>query len=148
MIRARQTTGDDGSFRFPALVTGHYSVRVEREGFKTETQTGLTLEVTQELVVNTALEVGTATQEVTVTGEAPVVNTTNASLGGLVNESKMADLPLNGRNYTDLTFMQPGVSITTNASSSSATGRDTRHSVQQRRGPGPVEPVSRSTGLI
>ena len=116
------TTGDDGSFRFPALVAGHYSVRVEKEGFKTQTQTGLTLEVAQEMVVNSALEVGTSTQEVTVTGEAPMVNTTNSSLGGLVNEDKMADLPLNGRNYTDLTFMQPGVSITANAGSSNPQG--------------------------
>ena len=125
------TTGDDGSFRFPALGTGHYSVRVEKEGFKTETQTGLTLEVAQEMVVNTALEVGASTQEVTVTGEAPVVNTTNSSLGGLVNENKMADLPLNGRNYTDLTFMQPGVNITTNVSSSDHTGRDQGHIFHQ-----------------
>ena len=125
------TTGDDGSFRFPALVTGHYSVRVEKEGFKTETQTGLTLEVAQELVVNTALQVGASTQEVTVTGEAPMVNTTNSSLGGLVNENKMADLPLNGRNYTDLTFMQPGVTITTNVASSSQQGGTQGHIFQQ-----------------
>ena len=125
------TTGDDGAFRFPALVTGHYSVRVEKEGFKTETQTGLTLEVAQEMVVNTALQVGASTQEVTVTGEAPVVNTTNSSLGGLVNENKMADLPLNGRNYTDLTFMQPGVTITANVGSSNTAGRDQGHIFHQ-----------------
>jgi outer membrane receptor protein involved in Fe transport len=116
------TTGDDGSFRFPALVAGHYSVRVEREGFKTQTQTGLTLEVAQEMVVNSTLQVGTSTQEVTVTGEAPMVNTTNSSLGGLVNEAKVADLPLNGRNYTDLSFMQPGVAINANTTSTNTQG--------------------------
>ena len=60
MNDARTTTsGDDGAFRFPALLTGRYSVRVEKDGFTTQTQTGLTLEVTQELVVNPVLQVGT-----------------------------------------------------------------------------------------
>ncbi len=102
-------TGDDGAFRFPALKPGHYTVKVEKDGFKTETQTGLTLDVAQELVVSPTMEVGSATQEVTVTGEAPLVNTTTSALGSLVNEEKMADLPLNGRNYVDLTLIQPGV---------------------------------------
>ena len=104
------TTGDDGSYRFSAMKPGHYVVKVEKDGFKTSTETGLTLDVSQELVVSPTMEVGAATQEVTVTGEAPLVNTTTSALGGLVNEERMADLPLNGRNYVDLTLMQPGVS--------------------------------------
>ena len=103
-------TADDGAYRFPALKPGHYVVKIEKEGFKTQTQTGLTLDVAQELVVNPTMQVGAAAQEVTVTGEAPLVNTTTSSLGSLVNEEKMADLPLNGRNYVDLTLIQPGVS--------------------------------------
>jgi hypothetical protein len=102
-------TESDGSFRFPALAVGRYTVKFEKEGFRTETQQGLMLEVAQNLVVNTTLQVGTAAQEVTVTGEAPLVNTTTSSLGSLVNEERMADLPLNGRNYVDLTLLQPGV---------------------------------------
>jgi hypothetical protein len=102
-------TGDDGAYRFPALKPGQYTVKVEKDGFKSETQTGLTLDVAQELVVSPVMEVGSATQEVTVTGEAPLVNTTTSALGSLVNEEKMADLPLNGRNYVDLTLIQPGV---------------------------------------
>jgi hypothetical protein len=102
-------TGDDGAYRFPALKPGHYVLKIEKDGFKTQTETGLTLDVAQELVVNSAMEVGSATQEVTVTGEAPLVNTTTSALGSLVNEEKMADLPLNGRNYVDLTLIQPGV---------------------------------------
>ena len=93
------TTGDDGAFRVPALRPGHYSVKVEKEGFKTSTQTALTLDVAQQLVVNPSLEVGSSTQEVTVTGEAPVVNTTTSTLGALVDDQHVADLPLNGRNY-------------------------------------------------
>src|SRR4029077_5494605 len=77
--------------------------------FKTSTQTGLNLDVAQELVINPTLDVGSAAQEVTVTGEAPLVNTTTSSLGGLVNDQQIADLPLNGRNFIDLTLLQAGV---------------------------------------
>jgi hypothetical protein len=116
------TTGDDGSYRFPALLTGHYSLKVEKEGFKTETRTGLNLEVAQDFVANSVLEVGSSTQQVTVTGEAPVVNTTDSALGLTVNEQRMANLPLNGRNYQDLTYMQAGVVNNTNMTASSAQG--------------------------
>ncbi len=103
------TTGDDGTYRFPGLPVGSYSVKAETPGFKTETQTGLTLDVAQEAVVNFTLEVGTSQQEVTVTGEAPQVDTTTSSLGHLVNDTQIAELPLNGRNFVDLTLLQTGV---------------------------------------
>jgi hypothetical protein len=103
------TTGDDGAFRVPALPVGHYTVKIDKAGFNTQTQEGLTLEVSQELVVNATLTVGSSTQEVVVTGESPIINTTNSATGSLVNEDRMADLPLNGRNYVDLTLIQPGV---------------------------------------
>lgn len=109
------TTGDDGAYRSPGLRPGHYTVKVEKDGFKTVTQTALTLDVAAELVVNPTLEVGSAAQVVTVTGEAPVVNTTTSSLGGLVNDQQIAELPLNGRNYTDLTLLQPGITATTHS---------------------------------
>lgn len=108
-------TGDDGAFRAPGLRPGHYTIKVEKGGFKTVTQTALSLDVAGQLVVNPTLEVGSAAQEVTVTGEAPVVNTTTSSLGGLVNDQQIAELPLNGRNYTDLTLIQPGVTRTTHS---------------------------------
>jgi hypothetical protein len=110
------TTRDDGAFRVPGLRPGHYTVRVEKDGFKTSTQTSLTLDVAQELVVNPTMEVGSASQEVTVTGEAPIVNTTTSTLGSLVDELRVADLPLNGRNYIDLTLIQPGIQINTSPS--------------------------------
>ena len=102
-------TGQDGAFRAPALPVGRYTVRIEKIGFRPELQQGLTLEIAQELVLNPVLQVGTVTQEVVVTGEAPLVNTTNSALGSMVNEQRMADLPLNGRNYVDLTLILPGV---------------------------------------
>ena len=97
----------DGSYRFPAMPVGTYEVRAEQSGFQAEVRTGLTLAVGQEAVVNFALQVGAVEQSVAVTAEAPLVNTTSGSLGGLVDEQKVADLPLNGRNYVDLGLMHP-----------------------------------------
>ena len=114
------TTGADGAYRVPALPVGHYTLKFEARGFNTQTQQGLVLEVAQDLVVNASLQVGTAVQEVVVTGEAPLVNTTSSALGSLVNEQRMTELPLNGRNYIDLTLMQPGVSQQTTSSGGGA----------------------------
>src|SRR5882672_9390001 len=107
------TTGDDGVYRFSALPVGHYDVKIERSGFKTATKKGVVLDVAGEVVLNFALEVGAAAVQVEVTSEAPQVNTTSGTLGGLVSEEKIAELPLNGRNYLDLTLLQPGVSQST-----------------------------------
>ncbi len=103
-------TGDDGAYRVPELAVGHYEVRGEHAGFKTETRKGITLEVTDQAVVNLNFEVGSTDQQVVVTGEASIVNTQNATLGGLVTEQNIENLPLNGRNYVDLSLLQPGVS--------------------------------------
>jgi Carboxypeptidase regulatory-like domain/TonB dependent receptor-like, beta-barrel len=115
------TTEGDGSYRFNALPVGNYEVRVERQGFQAAVRSGLTLTVSQEAVLNFALQVGTATQTVAVTAEAPLVDTTSGSLGGTVNEQKVSDLPLNGRNYIDLVLLQPGVSLDTNRPQGEAT---------------------------
>src|SRR6202049_4720545 len=103
-------TGDDGAFRLPELPVGHYEVKGEHAGFKTETRKGITLEVTDQAVINLTFEVGSTDQQVVVTEEASIVNTQNATLGGLVNEQNIKPLPLNGRNCVDLSLLQPGVS--------------------------------------
>src|SRR2546427_5632637 len=97
------TTGADGSYRFPALPVGHYRVQVTKEGFGALTRTGITLEVAQEAAIDVTLQVGSTAQSVEVTGEAPLVQTTTSTIGGLVNEQQVSDLPLNGRNLVDLT---------------------------------------------
>jgi outer membrane receptor protein involved in Fe transport len=105
----KAVSDSSGAYRVPALPVGHYDIKIEHGGFKTVTQTGLNLEVGEEAVVDFALQVGTAEQTVQVTGEAQQVNTTNSTLGSVVSEQTIADLPLNGRNYTDLTLLQPGI---------------------------------------
>jgi hypothetical protein len=115
------TTEQDGSYRFPELAVGHYEMKAEAAGFRTENRTGLTLEITQQGVINFALQVGSTTQQVTVSSEIPMVNTQDSTLGTTVNETKMAELPLNGRNYIDLALYQPGVNQDKNQRNQSGT---------------------------
>ncbi|HVB34951.1 MAG TPA: carboxypeptidase regulatory-like domain-containing protein [Patescibacteria group bacterium] len=103
------TTDAHGTYRFPAVPTGNYTVKIEKAGFRTLTLPNLTLTVAQSLVANGTLQVGATQQQVVVTGAAAVVNTTTSTLGGLVNDASIAQLPLNGRNYTTLALLQPGV---------------------------------------
>jgi outer membrane receptor protein involved in Fe transport len=113
----RTTVADgEGSYRLPALPVGNYELRVELPGFRTVVRTGLRLTVSQEAVINVTLEVGAVEQAISVTAEAPLINTTTGSLGGLVDEERIQDLPLNGRNYIDLALLQPGVAQHTSKS--------------------------------
>ena len=77
-------SGSEGSYRFAALPVGAYEIRVEHAGFQTAVGSGLTLTVGQEAVMNFNLQVGAVEHTVSVTAEAPLVNTTSGSLGGLV----------------------------------------------------------------
>ena len=108
------TTGEDGAYRIPELPIGNYEIRAEHDGFSTQAVNGLQLTVGQEAVVNITMQVGSLSQTVSVTGEAPLVNTTSGSLGALVDSQQISDIPLNGRNYVDLMLLQPGISQQTN----------------------------------
>jgi len=103
------TSGEDGSFRVPQMPIGNYEIRTEHDGFSTHVLSGVSLTVGQEAVINVVMQLGSLNQTVSVTGEAPQVNTTSGSLGALVNEQQISDLPLNGRNYVDLMLLQPGI---------------------------------------
>src|SRR5499425_2783121 len=102
------TTNETGAYRVLSLPVGRYEVRAELSGFKAARQTGISLAVGEEAVVNLKLEVGAVQDEVTVTGEAPLVNTTTASVSGLVGEKQVKDLPLNGRSFDNLITLNPG----------------------------------------
>ena len=106
---ARTTTvGETGTYRVLSLPVGRYEVKAELTGFKAALQTGITLAVGEEAVVNLKLEVGATQEEVTITGEAPIINTTTASVSGLVGEREVKDLPLNGRSFDNLITLNPG----------------------------------------
>ena len=102
-------TNETGSYRMPALPVGGYEVTAELSGFKQEVRRGINLVVTQEAVVNFTLEVGNLKENVTVTEDAPLVNTTLSSTSGLVTREQVKDLPLNGRSFLELMTLNSGV---------------------------------------
>jgi hypothetical protein len=103
------TTDAAGAYAAPNLTPGTYTVHVEFMGFRSVDRKDLVIEVGQELRVDVALQPGEQSQTVTVTGEAPIVNTTNAELGGTIQNAVINDLPLNGRNFENLLDLRPGV---------------------------------------
>jgi Carboxypeptidase regulatory-like domain/TonB-dependent Receptor Plug Domain len=106
---SRQVTTDEaGNYRVLSLPVGHYEVRAEKPGFKIVVRRGISLAVAQEAVVDLQMQVGEVTQQVTVTAETPVVNTTTSQLSGLVGEQQVKDLPLNGRSFDNLITLNPG----------------------------------------
>jgi len=101
-------TNETGAYSVQFLPVGAYEITAELAGFKQQVRRGINLVVGQEAVVNVTLEVGTVSETITVTGEAPIVNTTLSSTAGLVNESQIKDLPLNGRGFDQLMAVAPG----------------------------------------
>jgi hypothetical protein len=103
-------TDDQGRYDASDLQIGNYQVQTEMQGFAPQVEKGLVLSVGQKLVSDFKLDVGTVTQEVTVSSTAaPQVNITTSEVGALVNQAQMQDLPLNGRNYQQLFGLVPGV---------------------------------------
>src|SRR3984893_9296244 len=93
------TSDEAGNYRVLSLPVGRYDVKAEKTGFKAAVETGINLVVGQQAVVNLKLDVGSVGGQVTVTGEAPIINTTTSSVSGLVAEQQVKDLPLNGRSF-------------------------------------------------
>src|SRR3989449_5207320 len=105
---------ENGSYRMPSLPVGPYEVTGEKAGFKQGVRRGINLAVAQEAVVDLTLDVGSVGEQVTVTEEAPLVNTTLSSTSGLITEQQVKDLPLNGRSFDQLLTLN--VSISNNTS--------------------------------
>jgi len=103
------TTDEQGRYRVPDLVIGDYAVQASKAGFQTVVRQGVTLTVGSQPVVDFTLPVGTAQQTVTVQGDVSVVETQSTAVGALVEGAQMRDLPLNGRNFTQLLTLAPGV---------------------------------------
>ncbi len=128
------TTDEGGNFRILSLPLGAQEVKAEKTGFKATVRTGVSLEVGQEAVVNLQLEVGELAQQVAVSGEAPVVNTTTAAVSGVVNEREVKDLPLNGRSFDNLIALNPGaVNYSAMKSAQTSTSNGNTFSVDGRR---------------
>jgi hypothetical protein len=102
--------GEVGTYTFPALPVGTYDLEASVGGFKTAVRKGISVTVGASVPVDFTLAVGAAAEEVVVSAEAPQINTTDASLGGLVGDSAIRELPLNGRDWLQLATLQAGVS--------------------------------------
>ena len=98
-----------GAYLLVELPVGHYELFAEAKGFQKFVQEGISLDVNQNATVMIHLAVGTATQEVRVQANAPLVETTVTSLGKTVQEREILGLPLDGRHFTQLGLLQPGV---------------------------------------
>jgi len=102
-------SNSQGAYVLVELPVGRYRVEAEAQGFKKYVQEGVLLDVNQQATVAVHLAVGTATQEIQVTSDAPMIESTSTNLGQTVGEREILDLPLNGRNFTQLGLLQTGV---------------------------------------
>ena len=102
-------TGPDGYYSVPLLQPGPYEVKATLAGFRTFLRQGVTVTVESTARVDLQLAVGSLEESLTVSSEAPLVETANATLGIVVDEKKVVELPLNGRNFTQLGTLLPGV---------------------------------------
>jgi hypothetical protein len=107
------TTGDAGVYIFPSLPVGRYALRVEKAGFAIYMQSGITLTVSQAATQNVGLNVAGTTTEVTVTSETPLVTTASGQVGELIDDKRILDLPLNGRNAEGLVYLAAGTADVT-----------------------------------
>src|SRR5579872_292752 len=103
-------TTADGTYAVPELPVGTYSVTVTQKGFQTSITNTVAVDVASERRVDVSLKPGQVNEQVEVSGESlPTIETTNNTLGGVLTQETVKDLPINGRDYTKLIFLNPGV---------------------------------------
>jgi hypothetical protein len=107
-------TGKDGRYVFPTLLPAPYEVSVSAAGFELYKQTGIVLQADQALTVNIKLKIGASSLTVSVSADAPQVDTTTGTLSQVIDEDRVVDLPLNGRNAAGLITLVAGVTDSTN----------------------------------
>ncbi len=111
-------TDERGHYRVLNLAPGTYMVAAELSGFKPVVRDDITVNINREVAVDIVLELGTVTENVTVSGESSTVELSSAAVVGVVSTQQIAELPLNGRNFIQLATLQPGV-VTSRATANS-----------------------------
>jgi hypothetical protein len=108
-VRAVGQTDRSGFYSFPDLAVGTYDLEVEQKGFKTFRQTRIVIDANSAIRIDVKLELGEVTEKVTVESQAVHVETQSTQMGEVINSQKMTAVPLNGRDFTNLLSLQPGV---------------------------------------
>jgi Carboxypeptidase regulatory-like domain len=108
-IESTVTSNGEGRYLFPSLRPGSYQITASSQGFKQFVSSGMILQVNQAAKLDIQLTVGAITEQINVTGEAPVLETESASRGAVIDQTKIVELPLNGRDYNQLALLSPGV---------------------------------------
>ena len=108
-VERKATTNDVGSYAFLNIIPGEYRLQANKTGFKTSKQAAFTLTVNQTVTFDLTLEIGEISQEVTVEAVGAELQSSTAELGAVVAKQQVVDLPLNGRNFTQLLSLTPGV---------------------------------------
>ena len=103
------TTNNNGNYIIQLLPPGDYILNVEGSGFRKASQRGITLQVNQQAQIDVALQVGQVSETIEVTAAAPLIQSEASSLGTVVSEKLVNQLPLNGRNFIQLAVLSPGV---------------------------------------
>lgn len=116
--RASRTTSTDdaGRYEIALLPPGRYLIRAELQGFRTEERGDVTLQVSQNARLDFVMSIGSIEESVMVQGAAPLVDTRDAAMGQVIEQVKIVELPLNGRNFRDLGLIAPGVQPETQSS--------------------------------
>src|ERR1700680_1463989 len=126
------TTNDEGVYSAPNLLPGPYQAQFSSQGFKTELRSGIELTVGAAVALDVTLRVGGVQETVSVQSEVPAVQISTSDISAVVNATTVRELPLNGRSWTDLAQLQPGVSaIHTQPDFSAGTDRGNRGFGQQ-----------------
>src|SRR5579863_1818381 len=121
-IASKETTNSTGSYVFPQLQIGHYRMSVAAANFKTAEVANITLELGQVYALNAKLEIGAVSEAIQVEANPVQVETTSMQLGTVVTGNQIVDMPLNGRNWTQLVQLEPGVQGSSDRFSAGAGG--------------------------
>lgn len=122
-------SGADGSYVLPDLAVGNYTLEVSSPAFSKFVQSGIVLQVGDNVVVNVTLKIGNVSQEVHVSAAAGMVDTQNTSVSAVIDQRRIVDLPLNGRQVTDLIVLSGGAAHPPNAQGKDVTSHDYVNSI-------------------
>jgi outer membrane receptor protein involved in Fe transport len=127
---SRATTADEqGRYRVTNLNIGQYEVTASMSGFQTAVRRGIALTIGREAVVDLTLRVGDVSEDVTVTGDAPLVDTRGGALGAIVDRDTIMEIPLSGRDLTGLITLQSGTALTTTTTTGTSQGFSNKFSI-------------------